>query len=150
MKTGSWKKKKKDDPLRQFRISVPVGEIKSSHTTVFDQETEAANLVGGKRHRGSGAKTGLRSDGSSVRYQIEAKQTKHQSIALGTDWLLKLSREAIGKSKVPLLHVRFLNSPADLLDKDWILVPAQEFRTLFELAKGNDGNLGRWDGYEDN
>ena len=136
------KNKPKHDPLKQFRVTETIHD-KSSHESVFKHETEAASLVGGRRHRGSGAITGHRSDGSSERYQIEAKQTQHQSLSVSLGWLTKLSMEAVGKSKIPLLHVRFLNAPVDV-DNDWIMVSQREFKTLFDIARGNDETLGRW------
>lgn len=144
----SFSKKKKGpqpvDPLRQFR-SPEVGP--SDHRKVFSHETEAAGLIGGRRHAGSGAKTGLKSDGSSDRYQLECKQTAHQSLSVSTEWLQKISREAIGKSRIPMLHIRFLNPPRDMLDRDWVCVPANEFHKIFDLASDGDPTLGRWKGY---
>ena len=104
------KKERKADPLRALRMaSHAEGPAESNHRTVFDQETQAASMVGGRRHAGSGSMDGLKSDASSDRYQIEAKQTKHEQIALKLEWLKKISYEAFGKAKVPFVHIRFLN-----------------------------------------
>lgn len=145
------KRKLKDDPLRTMRqgspLTVPFSGTESDHRTVFVHETQAAGLVGGKRHRGSGALSGLKSDGSSERYQVECKQTKHQQIALTVEWLTKISREAIGKGRAPLVHIRFLNTEPEV-EKDWVVVSAREFGMLFDCARGREPTLGRWDGVD--
>lgn len=125
------KKERKPDPLRAARMAHnPSGPVVSNHHTVFDQETQAASMVGGRRHAGSGSMDGLKSDASSDRYQIEAKQTKHAQIALKLEWLKKISYEAFGKAKVPFVHIRFLNCPPDI-EKDWVVIPQSEFKKLF-------------------
>ena len=118
----------------------------SSPKTVFAQETEIAELVDGRRHNGSGASMYSKSDGSSARYQIEAKQTKHSSISIKLEWLIKITREAIAKVKIPLLSVRFLNIgfKDHGVESDWIMMPLSEFKHLYQLAKGEKIELERW------
>lgn len=126
------KKTKKDDPLREFRSrNVSKGPVVSTYQTTKSQEEEAAAMVGGHRHAGSGSFDTLKSDASSDRYQIEAKQTKHAQIALKLEWLSKISYEAYGKGKVPFLHVRFLNTEPSI-EKDWVVIPQSEFKALFK------------------
>lgn len=142
--SGFTKKKRSDDPLRGFRQkTVETGKIKSSGSTVYDHEDDACRMIGGKRHAGSGAISGLKSDGSSKRYQVEAKQTEHMQIALKMEWIEKITMEAVGKARVPLIHIRFLNCPIGV-DGDLVVVSSREFKKLFDLARGNDETIGRW------
>ena len=143
-----YRRPKKEDPLRAFRLRPSGSESHSNHQTVRAQETDAAALVHGKRHAGSGCLDGLKSDGSSERYQIEAKQTEHRSLGVTLAWLQKLSMEAYGRGREPMLHVRFLQAPVGV-DQDWVMVSAREFRRLFDLARGGDPNLGRWKGCDE-
>lgn len=106
-----------------------VKDGKSSHRTVRSHENHAAEMIGGKRHAGSGAMTGLKSDCSSTEYQLEAKQTEHSSISLKLEWLKKITVEAMGKGKQPVMHIRFLNAPPGV-DKDWMIIPDREFQRL--------------------
>lgn len=85
-----------------------------------------------------------KSDGSSLRYQIEAKQTKHKQIALKLEWLEKISGEAYGRSRLPLLALRFLVAEMGC-EKDWVVIPQSEFKKLYDLAKGDKEILGQDD-----
>lgn len=125
------KNKRKNDPLAALRSQLGSApeEAASNSETVFRHETQAANLVGGKRHAGSGALTGLRSDASSDDFQVECKQTGKQSMTITTEWLNKISREAAGQSKEPLLHLRFLAAAAEV-PKDWVVISEYAFRKL--------------------
>lgn len=129
--------RKKDKPksLMDFMregasdVGLTVKESKSSHRTVRSHEDHAAEKIGGKRHAGSGAMVGLKSDCSSVEYQLEAKQTEHDSISLKLEWLKKITVEAMGKGKQPVMHIRFLNAPPGV-DKDWMIISDREFERL--------------------
>lgn len=128
------KRKKSDDPLAALRAK-KVGAVPattSTHATVVEQEEQAAALVGGKRHAGSGAFPTLKSDASSDHYQIEAKQTNKDSLCLTLKWLEKITYEASGTGKIPLLHLRFLSIIPGKSEKDWVVMPVSEFRRLFK------------------
>jgi len=143
--SGFIKKKKNTSPLQAYR-NVERYDEESTPKTVFAQETEVAEAVGGRRHTGSGASMYSKSDGSSSRYQIEAKQTKHSSMSIKLEWVIKITREAIARARVPLLSVRFLNIgfKENGVESDWILMPLSEFKELYELAKGDKPELPRW------
>lgn len=97
------------------------------------QELDAAEAIGGVRHGGSGAHALRKSDASSSRYRLEAKQTVNKSMSVGHSWLTKISREAFVSGQTPLLHVRYVNSPPDM-EHDWIIMPASEFKRLKAAA----------------
>lgn len=122
-----------DDPLAEFRrMQRPVvGE--SDPDTVFDHETEAAKLIGGERHRGSGASVWKKSDASSEQYQMECKQTGNDSISIKWEWLEKITLEAAGQGKTPVMHLRFLRE-SPTTSKDWVMVSGAEFERLRAAA----------------
>lgn len=104
------------------------GEKKRSRRRVTKQEEDGANLIGGRRHIGSGAIPGLKSDASSKRWQQEAKQTEKMSIGIKVEWLDKITREARTQDKKPMLYIRFISLPSwCVLEKDWVMIPATAF-----------------------
>jgi len=119
-------KKKRDDDLAQYRRVVRRNVEESPRERVKRQECEAAELIGGRRHAGSGALATLKSDASSVQFQCECKQTEHESMILRSDWLEKISREASECQKLPMLHIRFTGSK----NSDWICIPEFVFKRL--------------------
>lgn len=122
------RREKKDDPLAAMRqVRRPEAEV--TPETVLAHEHRAADVFGGKRHRGSGASPFMKSDASSERYQIECKQTEAASLVLKLDWLKKITCEAVGRGRIPALHVRFLRDMPGV-DRDWILLPASEVERL--------------------
>lgn len=129
------KAKKPEDPLAGMRrVKRPQPEHSDSDT-VRAHEEGAADLFGGSRHRGSGASAFLKSDASSVRYQIECKQTANASVPIKLDWLRKISAEGLGCNRVPVVHVRFLRDVVAYCPRDWILMPADEVARLLEAAR---------------
>jgi Holliday junction resolvase len=101
---------------------------------VSRHEKEISESLGGYAHIGSGRLDGLKSDGSTDRYQIEAKQTAKQSISIKMEWLQKITDEALPCGRIPIVAIRFLNCDDLLTDRDWILVPASEFKDLTNLT----------------
>jgi hypothetical protein len=92
------------------------------------QEDEGAELIGGKRHIGSGAISGLKSDASSEIWQQEAKQTGGKSFRLSLDVLSKITSEARRQDKKPMLFLRFTDIPDEMVvDDDWVIFPAKFF-----------------------
>lgn len=116
--------------LKKIRTLVVDGKAISDHGSVRQQEEQIADDIGGQRHLGSGAFANKKSDVSNERYQIEAKQTQNASLSLKQEWLIKISKEAMGKSKVPLMHLRFLNRKDVICEDDWVVMPYREFKRL--------------------
>jgi hypothetical protein len=130
------KRKQRNTLLDAMAEEMPTPLGSSNSRTVFNHEQKAAAVIGGKRHSGSGAKMGLKSDCSSDRYQLEAKQTQDHSITLSMAWLEKITKEAMGKSKCPMMHIRFLN-PVLGVDRDWVVIPDKEFKRLLDGFSGD-------------
>jgi hypothetical protein len=123
-----WKTRRSrgEDPLCRFwSIDRPTTQSER----VKDQEEDAALVVGGRRHPGSGAFTGLKSDASGKDFQVECKQTEKRSLSLKAEWLEKINREAMGRGKEPMLHMRFLSMDPDT-PQDWVCVPEIVWRKL--------------------
>lgn len=120
---------RKNDPLSKFRQF-----SRREDPTVLRQENDAAALVGGRRHAGSGSSAWKKSDASSEQYQVECKQTEKASISLKLEWLEKLLAEAMPLGKWPLLHIRFLIGS----EKDWVLMPESVFRKIVQSSAQED------------
>jgi len=106
---------------------------KKARRIVTDQEDDGADMIGGIRHVGSGAISGLKSDASSDKWQQEAKQTGHLSFGLSVDILGKITREARLQDKQPMVFLRFTDIPDDIvMESDWVIIP----RSAFEKEVG--------------
>jgi hypothetical protein len=99
---------------------------------VTSQEDDAADVIGGKRHLGSGAISGLKSDASSMGWQLEAKMaTRRQSISVSVEWLSKITYEASVVNKKPILYLTFGNIPSDKRMEDtWVVIPKSIFERI--------------------
>lgn len=103
---------------------------------VTEQEEDAAELIGGQRHVGSGALSDLKSDASSDEWQLEAKQTKAKSFRIELSVLDKIAREARTQERAPMVHIRFTDIPEHMVvPEDWVLISAEKFGELYERAK---------------
>lgn len=114
------KAKRLADPLSSFRST----RVQTMHEKVTRHEELAAQMVGGKRHAGSGASVHCKSDASSDVWQIECKQTEKASMSIKVEWLEKIQHEASMKQKWPMMSLRFQ-------EEDWVMIP----KWVFE--KGN-------------
>ena len=104
---------------------------KQSARSVLSQENEGARIIDGRRHVGSGAIAGLKSDASGPFWQQESKQTKASSVGLKLAWLDKITREARSQDKHPMLFIRFLDIPDGLVvEDDWVVVPKSVFEKM--------------------
>lgn len=104
---------------------------KAARRRVSEQEDDGAEMIGGRRHVGSGAIPGLKSDASSATWQQEAKQTKHKSFKLTQEVLEKISREARTQDKRPMVFLRFTDVPEDVMvESDWVIIPRSAFEEM--------------------
>lgn len=114
---------KPDSSFKPFEIGDDRG--KRIRKSVYEQEDYAAKIIGGERHVGSGAIRFLKSDASSDKWQVEAKQTSRKSITVSLEWLQKIQDEATTQQKHPMLMLRFVNIPEPFtVHKDWAVIPA--------------------------
>jgi hypothetical protein len=113
------------------------GDAKRSRRAVNCQEEDGARVIKGKRHVGSGAIPGLKSDASSDVWQQEAKQTAKKSMSLKLDWLYKISFEAKQQRKRPMMHLRFTEIPEGMaVEQDWVVIPAAVFAKMVAIEEG--------------
>lgn len=91
------------------------------------QELDAADIHGGRRHKGSGALNYLKSDASTRhKYRMECKSTAARSTTIKRELLNKLRAECT-PGQVPVFLLQF-NHPTTLRTEDeWVLVPKSEW-----------------------
>jgi hypothetical protein len=119
------KKIREPDPLDIFRR----GSFSSaSPEAVLDHEEHVARVIGGERHRGSGAHPFRKSDASSDDLQVEAKMTARKSLNIKIEWIRKITKEALARDRMPMMHVRFLENAHGF--QDWVLIPEKLFVDL--------------------
>jgi len=122
---------KKEKTIRGKPFMFGIDSAKKARRRVTEQEEDGARLIGGRRHVGSGAIAGLKSDASSEDWQQESKQTAGRSIGLKLEWLNKIYVEARQQNKKPMMHLRFTNIPEYMtVYQDWVVIPADIFGKL--------------------
>lgn len=106
-------------------------------------EERVVKGMGGEQQIGSGAITGLKSDGIKVAgehtFRIECKATVNKSISLKHDWLKKIRDEAVQTGMIPALTISFVDGVGKPKKAgDWIMLPSYIVNELFEdLESGN-------------
>jgi Holliday junction resolvase len=109
------------------------------------QERRVAKKTDGRVQRGSGSQTFHKGDVRSVEMLVECKRTDKHSLSIKKEWLRKLWREAVGYAKVPALSIEFSSmdlestniflEPHEIIERDWIMVPASFLRQLIEISR---------------
>lgn len=91
------------------------------------QEENLADVIGGRRQKGSGALPWAKGDAVKKGvWRGEAKQTQKKSYVLKLEILEKLRSEcAFGES--PIMSIQFTDKDGSVLDS-WILVPEEVWR----------------------
>lgn len=113
-----------------------------THGSPAEQENRIAQKLGGKRVKGSGSSIYSKGDVRDVaalsgegledtEFLVECKQTSKASISIKWDWLRKITREANGVLKQPMLTIEIKGGQGDpLCDRDWVMVPARVWEKL--------------------
>jgi hypothetical protein len=103
----------------------------------MEQEEDAAKMIGGSRHIGSGAIDGYKSDASSKRWQLEAKSTISKSVPVDLSILDKITREAKEADKKPIVHIRFMRIQQGVIaSPDWVMLEADVFERMRKTYEG--------------
>jgi hypothetical protein len=106
-------------------------EARRIKKAVRAQEESAASLIGGRRHVGSGAIPGIKSDASSETWQVEAKRTERKSFGLSVDLLSKITAEAATTGRDPMMYITFGAIPKDVRVEDtWVVIPRSKFEEI--------------------
>lgn len=98
------------------------------------QEQRTADLMGGRRQRGSGASVYARGDVKSDQFLIENKQTAAASLRITWEWLKKITAQALANDRLPALFFELrCQSPRDLtVESEWVAIPLSVWRRLTE------------------
>lgn len=118
-------KPKKVSAKRQKRASVA-------------QETEVMELLGGRRHAGSGSVAHLKGDGRvRDKYRVEMKYTRKASYRVDRQELNKIRGECDGL-EVPLFVMDFVDPITGGSPDRWVMVPFEAFQKLEQDATNLD------------
>ena len=84
------------------------------------QEERIAEILGGKRVKGSGSGKLNKQDVESKHALLQLKRTKGESLTVNKGDLIKLEQDALNRGKIPLFVMGF----GEYQTEDWICVPA--------------------------
>jgi len=101
--------------------------------TPTQQEQRVARMMKGKRQRGSGSSMYAKGDVKLEDFLIDCKQTKHASMRITGDMLSKISKEAAGMGKDPMLEIEIQGYKKDQwMEHRWVMVPMSVMQKLIE------------------
>jgi hypothetical protein len=103
--------------------------VKRDREKINEQEDRLGEIIGGKRHIGSGAIEGYKSDASGDYWQGEAKSTKAKSFNISLIVLKKITLEARTQGKKPIMHIWFKNNDT-VAEDEWVMITADEFERM--------------------
>lgn len=111
-------------------------EEKRERAAPKKQERSFAKKTGGSRQPLSGArdeaKGDVKIDRADLAFLVDCKHTKHASVSLTEEWLLKITKEALAAGKHPLMELE-LGGALSLSCKRWVAMPTPVFELLLEL-----------------
>lgn len=124
---------------------VPNPELKPRKVTAkrqkrasIDQENEVMDLLGGRRHPGSGAVPGLQGDGRvRDKYRVEMKHTRQAGYRVDRNDLNKIRGECSG-TEVPLFVMDFVDPRTGGSPDRWVMVPFEVFQRMDQHAASLD------------
>lgn len=99
-------------------------------------EKDIAKKIGGKRQPLSGALNEAKSDVVSDDFRVDCKYVHVKSFRLSLDILKKITLEAFGQNRAPMIQIRFEKSGPGAVgeygcvDKDWVVIPLRVFEDL--------------------
>lgn len=114
-------------------LEQPQGGIPVSHKEVKRrsaiQERKRIEAIGGRRHSGSGSRSGYKSDGSTDRWRMENKFTTAVSYRVQLKDLHKIRSECLN-GQAPVFNVDFQDKHTGETRESWVLVPSKEWEKL--------------------
>lgn len=107
-----------------------------SRTRSVASERRIAKALGGRTQPNSGAvsRASGKGDVRTAEYLIEAKETDKPSFSVNLRLLGKITDEARGMGRVPLVHLTIGGLPAGI-EKQWMMVPWSEWLALMEQVR---------------
>ena len=114
-----------------------LGRVKSNiGTTGRQAESRAAKRLGGSLTRASGNMDSDKGDIELPDFLVENKSTVNGSMSLPHDWLAKVSREALDKTKQPALTLQFTDGTGRPVKfGSWVMIPEQLFEEIQALYR---------------
>lgn len=99
-------------------------------------ETKASKRLGGRTTRASGNMDSDKGDITLPEWLIENKSTVNASMSLPHDWLSKISREALDKSRQPALALQFTDGTGSPLKFGrWMMIPEDLFEEIMAIYR---------------
>lgn len=121
-------------------LSPPQGGFQPSGKEVkrrsAKQERRRIEAIGGRRHSGSGSKSGNKSDGSTDSWRMENKFTTAQSYRVTLSDLAKIRSEC-RNAQAPVFNVEFQDKHTGEVRESWVLVPAKNWEKLVHASDDN-------------
>lgn len=121
-------------------LAAPTGRQRMSVKTIkkrsTKQERKRIEAIGGRRHAGSGALSGNKSDGSTDRWRMENKFTTAESYRVSFDDLVKIRSECRG-FQVPVFNIDFQDKHTGATKDSWVLLPTKEWERLVNASSNN-------------
>jgi hypothetical protein len=106
--------------------------VKKQKRASIRQENDVMDALGGRRHPGSGALSGLKGDGSvRNKYRVETKMTRKGSFRLERGDLGKIRGECVGTEQ-PLLVLDFVDPNTGGSPDRWVTLPWELFQKMQE------------------
>lgn len=99
-----------------------------------NQEKRAADSIGGNRQPGSGAFSFHKGDAIGENYLCECKRTDNKSISIKGEVLDKITKEAAGLGKIPILAIE-LQVGDPFTSKNWIVMEKSHFENITDGGK---------------
>lgn len=114
---------------------------KNSHGKT--SEKRLATKLGARLTPASGAMVGAKGDFrkkvGSTSFQMEAKSTVNQVLALEYGWLVKAQQEALASGATPALTVSFVTPEGKpRRSGEWVAIPLEYFHELMEQLEHGD------------
>lgn len=111
-------------------------ELKTVKDKANKKEKKLAKDFGGRRQPMSGALDGMKGDIVTEDFLFDSKMTGKTSINVSTEMLAKISGEAYGKKKYPVLVLSFEVMP-EPISPDWVVLSKRDFEEIMEKLNGN-------------
>ena len=123
-----------ESPSGGYKMSAK--EVKSRSAR---QERKRIEAVGGRRHSGSGSKSGYKSDGSlDNRWRMENKFTTTRSYRVTRRDLLKLRSECLNGQE-PVFNIDFQDKHTGATEESWVIVPSKAWERLVRGTSDDSG-----------
>lgn len=109
------------------------GKTKGQVESLRHEKRLESKYEGGQRSAASGAFWSRKGDVRSRYFLFEHKWTEKKSLSIKAEWLIKVAKEAIMESKIPVLAFH-------LCGRNYVILSEDDFDELWEKACGRTGH----------